>query len=324
VSDVAGFFEWAVERIRWRLDQKGAYQAEQDRVHTDFLNTSVPMYGLPPSCKCVRGITWGSDAPLRGGLPVGTEATTRFGLIHGKPGGGGLEVDSVVGHGATEVEYMLAHSRWGVDGRQVSIERPYEMMVGDSRRKVRLLLPWEQDSPSNWACAVPVEGCVLKVKAQEYPLSEVTLVRVTDVGLYLQSSLPRQVRDDSGVELRGRVATGIGGHAHWMEVYADLYEAKTGVRLYPGSLNVVLERPWHVRDPSIRLEPPEYAIGLSIVSCTIEGINAFILRTDKNDRGEGDHSPNVVEIAAAVRLRDVLGLEDGDEVGIVVSDQDGN
>jgi CTP-dependent riboflavin kinase len=62
---------------------------------------------------------------------------------------------------------------------------------------------------------------------------------------------------------------------------------------------------------------------MSIVPCTINGLNAFILRTDKNDRGEGDHSPNIVEVAAAVRLRDALGLDDGDEVEIVVADEGG-
>jgi riboflavin kinase, archaea type len=120
--------------------------------------------------------------------------------------------------------------------------------------------------------------------------------------------------------LRGRAASGIGGHAHWMMVHADLYETKTGVRLYPGSLNVVLDQPWHVGDQRIRLEPPEYEVGMSIVPCKINGLDAFILRTDKNDRGEGDHQPNVVEIAAPVRLRDALELTDGDEVEVEIGE----
>jgi riboflavin kinase len=123
------------------------------------------------------------------------------------------------------------------------------------------------------------------------------------------------------VVLRGRVSGGIGGHAHWMTVHAELYEAKTGVRLYPGSLNVVLDYAWHVGTQSVRLEPPEYGVGLSIVPCTINGLDAFILRTDKNDRGEGDHPPNILEIAASARLRDTLGLQDGDEVEIVVAEE---
>jgi riboflavin kinase, archaea type len=130
------------------------------------------------------------------------------------------------------------------------------------------------------------------------------------------------MRDDLGVRLRGRVASGVGGHAKWMRIHADLYEVKTGVRLYPGSLNVVLDGPWHVSDYRVRLEPPEYGVGLSIVPCWIEAIEGFILRTDKNDCGEGDHPPNILEIAAAVRLRDALGLCDGDQVEITVAGED--
>jgi riboflavin kinase len=124
-----------------------------------------------------------------------------------------------------------------------------------------------------------------------------------------------------GMLLRGRVTDGLGDHAHWMTVHADLYEAKTGVRLYPGSLNVELDHPWHVGSQRIRLEPPVYGVALSIVPCTINRLDAFILRTDKNDRGEGGHPPNILEVAAAVRLRDALGLQNGDEVEIIVAEQ---
>jgi CTP-dependent riboflavin kinase len=66
---------------------------------------------------------------------------------------------------------------------------------------------------------------------------------------------------------------------------------------------------------------PEYEVPLSTVPCSITGVGAFIIRTDKNDRGEGDHLPNVLEIASEVRLPDVLGLDDGDDVAVTVPDQ---
>jgi riboflavin kinase, archaea type len=108
-----------------------------------------------------------------------------------------------------------------------------------------------------------------------------------------------------------------------MTTHADLYEAKTGVRLYPGSLNVELDDDWHVGIQRLRLEPPKYGIGLSIVPCTIRGVDAFILRTDNDDGGGGDHAPNVIEVAASVRLRDALGLKDGDEVEVIVKNETG-
>jgi CTP-dependent riboflavin kinase len=102
-----------------------------------------------------------------------------------------------------------------------------------------------------------------------------------------------------------------------MTVHSDAYETTVGARLVPGTLNVALEQPWLV-PPGIwaRLEPPEYAVPLSIVPCQIEGIDAFVIRTDKNNSGVGDHPPTVVEIAATVRLRDALNLRDGDDIGL--------
>ncbi len=118
--------------------------------------------------------------------------------------------------------------------------------------------------------------------------------------------------------LRGRVGSGIGDLARWMRQYADVYERTTGVRLHPGSLNVVLDEPWTVENAPIRLEPPEYGVAMSIVPCEINGVPGFILRTDKNDEGKGDHAPNVIEVAAAVHLRSILGISDGDEVEVVI------
>ena len=127
-----------------------------------------------------------------------------------------------------------------------------------------------------------------------------------------------------GKVLRGRVASGVGDLSHWMIEYADLYERETGMRLHPGSLNVVLPEPWVVENAPLRLEPPDIAIGMNIVPCEIAGTAGFILRTDKNNAGLGDHDPRVIEIAAPVHLRSALGVDDGDEVEVIVSMGRGN
>jgi CTP-dependent riboflavin kinase len=60
----------------------------------------------------------------------------------------------------------------------------------------------------------------------------------------------------------GTVTSGIGDLRGWMVVYADAYEAETGVRLYPGSLNVVLAEEYHLpADPPMRLPPEVWAVG---------------------------------------------------------------
>ncbi len=123
----------------------------------------------------------------------------------------------------------------------------------------------------------------------------------------------------SGERLCGQVVTGTGGHARWMMEYADLYAARTGARLFPGSLNIALDQPWHPPAGGARLQPPEYRVGLSITPCRIGGVAAFILRTDKNDSGIGDHPPTVIEVAASVCLREALCLHDGDTVEVRVN-----
>jgi CTP-dependent riboflavin kinase len=116
------------------------------------------------------------------------------------------------------------------------------------------------------------------------------------------------------------VTSGRGDLAHWMVEYADQYERVTGVRLFPGSLNVILDHEYRLSGHRLRLEPPAYGgrVGMSLVPCRIEGVSGFLLRTDQNEAGTGDHGRHVVEIAASVNLRETLDLVDGDQVEIVI------
>jgi CTP-dependent riboflavin kinase len=109
--------------------------------------------------------------------------------------------------------------------------------------------------------------------------------------------------------LTGYVTTGQGDLAHWMTLYADAYEAATGQRLVPGSLNVVLSYEWTLPDDvPVRLEPELVGVGMSLVPCRFEGLEAFIARTDRNDAGTGGHSRRVIEIVSSVHLRRALRL----------------
>ena len=114
----------------------------------------------------------------------------------------------------------------------------------------------------------------------------------------------------------GRVRSGMGDFAQWIERFQDVYFEATGVRLYPGTLNVELEVEYSLPRSRLRMEAAKIGgqAGVSIVPCTINGKSAFVLRTDANDGGTGDHGRNVVEIASDLRLRDEFGLQDGDLV----------
>lgn len=57
---------------------------------------------------------------------------------------------------------------------------------------------------------------------------------------------------------------------------------------------------------------------MNIARCEIDGIPAFILRTDRNEAGIGKHPRSLIEIASAVHLRTALSLDDGSAVTVVV------
>ncbi len=120
--------------------------------------------------------------------------------------------------------------------------------------------------------------------------------------------------------LRGKVVSGIGSFGYWIGTLRDHYERKTGMVFYPGTLNVSLDSEYSLPAKVIRLEGHEYggSVSVNLVPCSIQGRRAFLLRTDENEEGSGDHPKTIIEIATDVRLRDLYQLHDGDCVEIII------
>ena len=118
--------------------------------------------------------------------------------------------------------------------------------------------------------------------------------------------------------LKGVVVSGMGNFSFWIEKLESYYTQKTGMRLFPGTLNLRLAEPYSLPTEVIRLEKEEYGgtVSVSLVPCSVFGKQAFLLRTDANEEGRGHHPKNIIEIATDVKLRDAYGLRDGDEVEV--------
>ena len=118
--------------------------------------------------------------------------------------------------------------------------------------------------------------------------------------------------------LQGKVVSGRGDFGYWIERLSPFYTQKTGIRLYPGTLNIELPTPYSLPPGAIRLDASEYGgtVSVSIVPCLIFDRQAFLLRTDQNEQGTGHHARNIVEIATDIRLRDAYDLRDGDWVEV--------
>jgi riboflavin kinase len=122
--------------------------------------------------------------------------------------------------------------------------------------------------------------------------------------------------------LRGVVVSGVGDFSYWIDKLHDHYFRKTGLHLFPGTLNIQLEEPYSLPRNCLRLEKEEYGgtVNVNLVPCRIFGSAAFLLRTDGSDAGFGRHPKTIVEIATDVKLRDVYGLNDGDTVEVEIDD----
>ncbi|HEX7315745.1 MAG TPA: DUF120 domain-containing protein [Pyrinomonadaceae bacterium] len=120
--------------------------------------------------------------------------------------------------------------------------------------------------------------------------------------------------------LKGKVVTGVGNFSYWIEKLQDHYRDKTGMLLFPGTLNIELDEPFDLPRERARLEAEEYGgtVSVSIVPCKVFGRAAVILRTDKAD-GE-PQSRKIIEVACEVKLREQHQLRDGDVVEVEVAD----
>lgn len=186
VSKVAGFAQWASERLEWRRDPQSASAASARRVDEAFRTTSVPLYGLPASVACKRSITYGSAVPMWGPVPVSGERIVRFGLAHETDRGGRLVVDSEVERPIDIAEhFVVLQARFGHARQHVTVQRTCAVEVDHLPRDARLYGAWDAPDPTEWICLVPLSDVVLRVKADAFALSELRLVRVIDPSSYL-------------------------------------------------------------------------------------------------------------------------------------------
>ncbi len=82
--------------------------------------------------------------------------------------------------------------------------------------------------------------------------------------------------------LSGIVVSGQGNFGQWIEKLKKHYNRKTGMRLFPGTLNILLDYPYALPPDVIRLGKEEYGgtVSVSLVPCRIFDRRAFLVRTD--------------------------------------------
>ncbi|KAA0546864.1 hypothetical protein FZW96_12770 [Bacillus sp. BGMRC 2118] len=93
--------------------------------------------------------------------------------------------------------------------------------------------------------------------------------------------------------LKGKIISGIGEFAQWMESLESYYSYKTGIKLFPKTIQVYLEEPLTCHEP---------------ISCYINGAEGVIMTI--NDVGVAHISPSCDSVE--------LTKNNGEEVEIVI------
>lgn len=134
-------------------------------------------------------------------------------------------------------------------------------------------------------------------------------------------------KDHNDIDLYGTVITGLGEGQYYIsrEGYMSQFRDKLGFKPYPGTLNVRLDgASTEIRDRMTIISPvvvhgfndAERSFGGGkCYHVEIEGIRGAVIIPDRT------HYPaDLLEIIAPVNLREMLGINDGDNVKIVVKD----
>jgi riboflavin kinase len=157
------------------------------------------------------------------------------------------------------------------------------------------------------------------------------VIRLTDKALELILSLHAKLREvlerPSEITLTGRVFTGLGEGAYYVQIpfYMRQFDEKLGFKPYPGTLNLrligrddVLKRALLERAARIEIERfsdgrRSYG-GARCIKARVGDDEAAILFIERT------HYPrDVIEILSPVCLREKLGLKDGDIMSVKVS-----
>lgn len=114
------------------------------------------------------------------------------------------------------------------------------------------------------------------------------------------------------MEIKGTVVSGVGEGKWYVEKYLSYFEQTLGFTCYPGTLNMnVKKAPQFDGAKKLRVTPEEK--DLVAVDCylvLINGVYDGAVVIPHITR----HGKEIVELIAAVNLREELKLKDGDEV----------
>ena len=120
--------------------------------------------------------------------------------------------------------------------------------------------------------------------------------------------------------LDGKVTSGIGTAKMWVGKIEKIFEEKTGLKVFHGTLNIKIEEDYIV-EPDLIIKPEEFGGTQNVLvqECEILGNKAYIVRAEKNQKGEGEHNLKIIEIVSNVNFRKKYNLKDESSIKVKIT-----
>ncbi|MEM1641834.1 MAG: DUF120 domain-containing protein [Desulfurococcaceae archaeon] len=121
------------------------------------------------------------------------------------------------------------------------------------------------------------------------------------------------------ITIEGRVISGVGEGAYYVEKYSRLLEKVLGEPPYPGTLNVELNTCFYdlvkeIGVPPLVIRPDQEGLGVVYVyTGKVNGVKVLVLKPAITR-----HKCEIVELVSSKHLRRELELRDGDVVKITI------
>jgi CTP-dependent riboflavin kinase len=101
------------------------------------------------------------------------------------------------------------------------------------------------------------------------------------------------------LSVKGRIVTGVQDFRKRMTLFPEVFREATGQALYPGTLNVKIDREIKIKEDfriqGVSLGDPQQE--LLFEKCLINGTNAYRIRPRHITTGAGGHGDHIREIA---------------------------
>lgn len=119
--------------------------------------------------------------------------------------------------------------------------------------------------------------------------------------------------------LKGKVTKGLGRAKTFVAMMQKAFYEKNNINLYPGTLNLKLENSYNLAVDYL-IKPEEYggSFYVQVQKCKVFESTAYIVRSEKNVKDNGDYKQDIIEIVSDINFREKYNLKDGDEIKIEI------